>query len=83
VQGTNVGTQTNVDGFFTLLNVPSDTSTIVLTYIGYVKRVVHLNPKIIIEGIQIGMSRQTREIDEVMIIADKQDSPVSRKTRYD
>jgi hypothetical protein len=73
VPGTNVGTQTNVDGFFTLLNVPTDTSTILLTYIGYINRTVHLNPKIIIDGIQVGMARQTRELDEVTVIAEKQD----------
>jgi ferric enterobactin receptor len=73
VPGTNVGTQTNVDGFFTLLNVPSDTSTIILTYIGYQTRTVYLNPKIIIDGIQVGMVKQSRELDEVMVIADKQD----------
>ena len=73
VPGTNAGTQSNVDGFFTLLNVPADTSSILFTYIGYVNRTVHLNPKIITNGIQVGMAKQTRELEEVTIVGEKQD----------
>src|SRR5882672_4698251 len=37
------GTNTNGDGYFTLLNIPSDTSTIRVTYIGYNAREITLS----------------------------------------
>lgn len=73
VPGTNIGSMSNVDGFFTLLNVPTDTSTLVITYIGYQKRIIKLNPTLPLKDIQVGMQVQSRELSEVTIMADKQD----------
>ena len=44
IKGTTIGTQTNVDGFFTLLKVPTDTSTLGVSYIGYATTEVFLTP---------------------------------------
>ena len=46
VKGTTIGTSTNTDGYFTFLKVPSDTSTLIVQYIGYEKTEVFLTPKI-------------------------------------
>ena len=35
IKGTENGTTSNVDGYFTLFNVPSDTSQLLIIYMGY------------------------------------------------
>ena len=44
IQGTSNGANTNMDGYFTLHTVPSDTSTLVTSYLGYKKTEINLNP---------------------------------------
>ena len=39
------GTATNVDGYFTLFDVPTDTSTILISYLGYGVSEVKLTPQ--------------------------------------
>lgn len=38
IKGTSKGTTTNIDGYYTLHNIPTDTSTIIASYIGYEKK---------------------------------------------
>ncbi len=45
VSGTGIGTVSNADGLFSLLNVPSDTATISASYLGYLTRTIYLNPQ--------------------------------------
>ena len=42
VKGSNFGATTNADGYFTLHKVPTDTSTISISYIGYDKKEIKL-----------------------------------------
>lgn len=44
IAGTTLGTTSNTEGHFTLLKVPSDTSTLIVQYIGYDKGTVFLTP---------------------------------------
>lgn len=53
VQGSSVGTITNSDGYFSLPKVPNDTSTIVVSYLGYKKNDIRLVP---------GNTRQTLRV---------------------
>lgn len=49
-KGSGKGTTTNADGFFTLLPIPSDTSHILISYIGYNTREVKLSREILNMG---------------------------------
>lgn len=53
VEGSSLGTITNSDGYFSLPKVPNDTSTIVISYLGYRKNDIRLVP---------GNTRQTLRI---------------------
>ncbi|MES2377914.1 MAG: SusC/RagA family TonB-linked outer membrane protein [Bacteroidota bacterium] len=72
VKGTTTGTVTDVNGKFTL-NVPSSTSTLVFSYVGYdnsevalngnanIKVTLNANEKSLQEVVVVGYSTQTRE----------------------
>ncbi len=67
IQTNGRGVATNMDGYFTLNNVPSDTSTILVNYIGYGTIEAKLTPSIpksnfIIEAIPVGI-----QLDAVLV----------------
>ncbi len=74
VPGTAAGTTSNGDGFFTLFNVPADTSTISVSYLGYITQDIYLRPELqtnnfIIELFPGAASR----LDEVVITGNRED----------
>lgn len=73
VKGTNNGTLSNVDGYFTLLKVSSDTSTISVSYLGYDKKEIYLNPESQLEDLLIEMQSNVINLQEVNVTAEKQD----------
>src|SRR5690606_23156231 len=64
VKGTTTGTQTDFDGNFTLNNVDSN-ATLVFSYLGLKTQEVQVNGQ---ETLDITMSEDTNELDEVVII---------------
>lgn len=70
ILSTNKGTTTNVDGFFTLFNVPTDTSTIVVNYVGYEQLSIKLNPEFIKSRIVAKLNPITSTLEEVVVSAD-------------
>ncbi len=73
VKGAKGVTSTNVDGYFTLLRVPSDTSTLVVSYIGYKPKEVRLTPGTPINHAVLELEPNTELLSEVVVMADKQD----------
>jgi len=73
VKGITIGTATNVDGYFTLLNVPSDTATLQCSYIGYDKQTFYLDPNSPLNDILIELTASSLEIKEVVVVGEKQD----------
>jgi ferric enterobactin receptor len=73
IKGTTTGTTSNVDGFFTLIKVPTDTSTLLFKYIGYQKTELFLNPGINANGIFVEMEPEILGLEEVVISTEKQD----------
>lgn len=71
VKGTSIGVQTNVDGYFTLQKVPSDTMTLEVSYIGYRTRSFHLNPKLNVSDLKIEVEPAVDMLDEVAVEAEK------------
>lgn len=70
VKDTNIGTTTNEDGFFTLFNVPSETSTLQVQYIGYKVEILVLNQEIVNNKIIILLIPDDNQLDEVVVSND-------------
>lgn len=70
VKGTSNGTSTNVDGYFTLFNVPSDTSVLEVMYLGYELKKYRLSPKRIAKKIIIELKPESKQIDEVLVVGE-------------
>jgi ferric enterobactin receptor len=73
VKGTTIGASTNTDGYFTLLKVPTDTSTLMVQYVGYQKTPVYLTPTVPKKNLEINIRSQSQTLKEVRISAHKDD----------
>ncbi|MBB3697551.1 TonB-dependent receptor [Flammeovirga yaeyamensis] len=73
VKGTANGSTSNVDGRVSLLNVPSDTSTIIFQYIGYQPKELSLTPGAQTKDLIIEMEPQVQSLEEVIIAAERED----------
>lgn len=73
VVGTQIGSETNVDGYFTLFKVPSDTSLIEVSYIGYRSQYFRLQPGMDFGKITIKLSPAGQMLQEVVVQAAKQE----------
>ena len=69
VRSTGEGTTSNVDGYFTLLHVPTDTSTLVVSYIGYKTLELKLNPNYLLNNgrLKIELESAITELQSVTI----------------
>lgn len=77
VEGTANGTTTNVDGYFTLFNVPSDTTVLQITYIGYQPLRFRLSPASDLEKVDIGLQDFGVQLQEVLVKATQEDQMLS------
>lgn len=73
VKGTTIGTTTNVDGYYTLLDVPSDTVTIIYSYLGYYPLNIFLNPETEVENLVVDLKQESVDIQEVTVTGERQD----------
>ena len=71
IKGSTTGTATNNDGFFTLLEVPPDSLTLQITYLGYFPYELLLNPRDVQGSIDIRLQPIANELDEVTVISEK------------
>lgn len=67
IGGTSKGTTTNVDGFFTILDVPSDTTTLHISYLGYMSKQIRLKPGIDLENLSVYMQTDIKLLDDITI----------------
>jgi len=71
--GSGKGATTNVDGHFSLLNTPTDTSTLVLQYLGYKSKQIKLNPDMLSNNeVVLTMKAMTTQLAEVVISDQKE-----------
>jgi TonB-dependent Receptor Plug Domain. len=73
VNRTKNGTSTNADGVFSLLNIPSDTCSVTVTYIGYKPYVLKITPDMSLSDVTIKMEPATELLSEVVVLSEKQD----------
>lgn len=68
-----IGTTSNVDGYFTLPNTPTDTSTLVFKYLGYKTKAVKLFPGMVDKGkVEFTLAPVSTQLEEV-IVSDKKE----------
>jgi ferric enterobactin receptor len=79
VKGTIVGTTTNNDGFFTLVKVPTDTSTLVVQYVGYGTTEVFLTPASPKNELIIEIRPSIKTLQGVTITAQKEEFVMAKK----
>jgi len=73
IKGTRAGTRSNVDGYFSLLDVPSDTSTLVVSYLGYERLEVQLTPETPVNELVIALKEQPTTLETVTVTAERED----------
>ena len=64
VKGTTVGTVTDIDGNFTLTNVPSSAGTLVISFIGMQSQEVKIK-----SNVNVVLKSDAEQLDEVMVVA--------------
>lgn len=71
VRGTSIITSTNVDGYFTLFNVPADTSVIEVSFSGYQPDYLRLDAQKIKQPLAFGLVPALNSLNEVTIAGRK------------
>jgi hypothetical protein len=77
VKGTSIGTTTNMDGFFSIPKVPSDTSTIIVKYVGFNPTLLFLTPALPSKNITIHLASTSTNLEAVTVLGMKQDVVLS------
>ncbi len=72
IKSTGKGTISNVDGFFTLLDVPSDTSALIVQYMGYYTREYHLSPSDLNGEFKIELDPEVTNLEEITVLGQKE-----------
>ncbi len=67
IKGTTNGTVTNQDGYFTLFNVPTDSSTLQVQYLGYELTDIKLDPILARNSIEIRVRPMSLQLEEIVI----------------
>jgi hypothetical protein len=73
VEKSDVATNTNTDGYFTLYNVPSDTETLVFKYLGYETQYFHLSPDVKTTDLFVELLPASHLLDEVVVVKERED----------
>lgn len=73
VRGTSIGASTNVDGYFTLLGVPTDTCALTISYLGYETLTVFLSPETPKTGLTLELEPAGQGLAEIVVTAERED----------
>jgi ferric enterobactin receptor len=79
VNGTRYGVTANADGYFTLPKIPTDTSMLVVSYIGYTSASIFLNPELPIKNFRIELSPSSKVLDDIIVISSKENVSFSQR----
>lgn len=64
VEGTTIGTATDLDGNFTLKNIPNNAKTLVVSYVG-----MHTEKVAIADHVNVGLKDASSDLDELIVVA--------------
>lgn len=73
VKGTTNGTSANADGYFTLLKVPSDTSVLLVQYVGYQTTEVFLTPETPVKQLFVELAPLAVSLKTVTVVGKRED----------
>ncbi|WP_343605737.1 TonB-dependent receptor [Fluviicola sp.] len=79
IKGTQKGGSSNADGYYTIQQVPSDTVTLIVSYVGFEKTEVFLSPAINKKHFVIELVPTTQELQTVTITGIRQDVVLSKR----
>lgn len=65
IKGTNIGTITDIDGKFTIGNIPHSAHTLIVSFVGLKTTEVAIKPGVI----KIALQTDAELLDEVMVVA--------------
>ncbi len=80
VNNSQMGTQANSDGHFSLLGIPSDTSSLEISFLGYNSKTMSLNPELDKSNLEIELTPNDLIIDEITISAAKKEQMLKAST---
>ncbi len=80
VRGANTGALTNADGYFTLLKVPTDTSVLIVQYIGYDETEIYLTPQTPKKNFNLELRPSTNTLKAVTVVGNKEEVVLVNKT---
>ncbi len=80
VKGSALATNSNVDGYFTLLKVPTDTVLLEISYLGYKTTFVRLSPEVVINGLEIRMQPAGQLLQQINVTATQEDQMMKAST---
>ncbi len=80
VEGTTNGATSNIDGFFTLFEVPDDTCILDVSYIGYQPLRFRLTPDMDMENLSIPLMDFGVQLAEVIVQAEKKEQLIQAST---
>ena len=78
--GSNFGTTTNADGFFTLLNIPADTMMLTIQYVGYTTTLIPIKDIIDQKPLVIKLVISEQLLEEVVVSASNLDNQMISAT---
>lgn len=79
IKGTRTGISTNADGYFTITKVPSDTSVLIVTYVGYATTSAYLSPLLPKTNFLIEVLPAGNLLKGVTVVAAKEDVVLMKK----
>lgn len=68
VKGTDLSTTSNQDGYFTMLQVPSDTCQLEVRYLGYITQTIRVSNIQDLEKLTIHMKSDTEILNEIVVL---------------
>jgi len=80
IKGTTTGTSTNVDGYFTLLKVPSDTSVLIAQYVGYGNTEIYLTPQTPKKNFTIEIQPSSQNLKAITVVGHREDVVITDKS---
>lgn len=80
VRGTSNGSNTNVDGYFTIFKVPNDTAILEVVYLGYHTTYHRLRPGMDMENLHIEMQDMSLQLAEVLVTATEEEQLLKAST---
>lgn len=80
VKGTTLATTGNVDGYFTLLQVPTDTVLLEITYLGYQTTYFRMTPELEVNDLEVRMKPAGQLLQQVNVTATREDQMMKAST---